>query len=85
MSGWIGWRSDPNSLAIGGDTTYPINDWLSIAGGGHYAFEDDGFAVYAGLVLYPSGKAHERYIGQNRYMPYLPVANNTSMTLARHR
>ena len=84
VSGWIGWRSDPNSLAIGGDTTYPINDWLSVAAGGHYAFEDDGFAVYAGLVLYPSGKAHERYIGQYRYMPYLPVANNTSMTLARH-
>jgi hypothetical protein len=82
-TGWVGWRSDPDSLAIGADVSIPLDESWAVVGGGHYAFEADSWNAYVGLALYFGQRARERYLGQYRHLPYLPVADNSSMTLFR--
>jgi hypothetical protein len=50
--------------------------------GGHWGFAADTWHVYLGAVRFLGGRANQRYIGQFRQQPYLPVADNTSMTVA---
>jgi hypothetical protein len=85
LDGWLGWRSDPSSGAIGADATLPLDDYWAVTGGGHYAFEGDSWNAYVGLILHLGPHAHERYLGELRHLPYLPVADNSSMTLSRDR
>jgi hypothetical protein len=85
ITGWVGWRSDPSSAALGLDAVMPIDDVWAFTAGGHYGWEGDSWSAYAGVQIYLGGRAVERCIGQYRHMPYLSVADNGSMTLFRER
>jgi hypothetical protein len=78
---WFGWRSPRDSTAIGGSLYAPLNDYWGAFTGGFYAFEGDTFNVYSGVMRYLGNRARQNYLGQDRHMPFLPVADNTSMTL----
>jgi hypothetical protein len=76
----VGWRSDPGSVAVGINTYRPINDYWAGIFGGYYAPDGDTWNVYSGLVRHWGQRATQDYLGQDRHQPYLPVADNTSMT-----
>lgn len=78
---WVGWRSDPSSVAVGISTYRPINDYWAGIFGAYYAPHGDTWNVYTGLVRHWGQRATQDYLGQDRQQPYLPVADNTSMTL----
>jgi hypothetical protein len=80
VTGWVGWRSDPSSVAVGIDTYRPINDYWAGVFGGYYAPDGDTWNVYSGIVRHWGQRATQDYLGQDRHQPYLPVADNTSMT-----
>lgn len=82
---WVGWRSDPSSVAVGISTYRPINDYWAGIFGGYYAPDGDTWNVYSGLVRHWGQRATQDYIGQDRHQPYLPVADNTSMTQFTNR
>lgn len=77
----LGWRDQPDSIAIGTAWSVPINDFWAGVFGGYYAFHGDTWNVWTGVVRQFGPRAHEDYIGQHRHQPYLPVADNFSMTL----
>ena len=80
ISLWVGWRSPRDSTAIGATWYAPINDYWAGFTGGYYAFEGDTWNMYTGLMRHWGNRARKDYLGQDRHMPYLPVADNTSMT-----
>jgi hypothetical protein len=82
---WAGWRSDPESVALGGAYYFPWNDYWAGTVGGYYAFEGDTWNVYSGVVRHWGNRARQDYIGQDRHLPYLPVADNSTMTLFHKR
>jgi len=81
LTGSVGWRSDPGSIALGGTGTVPINDFWAWSFGGYYAPSGDSWNAFAGLVRHWGPRARQDFIGQDRHQPYLPVADNLSMTL----
>jgi hypothetical protein len=82
---WAGWRSDPESVAFGISTYRPINDYWAGIFGAYYAPDGDTWNIYSGIVRHWGQRAAQDYLGQDRHQPYLPVADNTSMTLFTHR
>jgi hypothetical protein len=82
LTGWAGLRNQPDSAAVGGDATMPMSDCWALTTGGHWGFAADTWHLYLGAVRYLGGRAAPRYIGQFPHQPYLPVADNTSMTVA---
>lgn len=78
---WVGWRNHPDTAAIGTDASRPLGDLWALATGAYYGFSSDTWNVYTGLVLHFGNHASEQYLGERRFMPYLPVADNTRMTL----
>jgi hypothetical protein len=85
VSVWVGWRSEPESAALGAAWYAPINDYWAGVFGGYYAFEGDTWNVYTGFVRHWGNRARQDYIGQDRHLPYLPVADNSTMTLFHKR
>jgi hypothetical protein len=85
LTGWVGWRSDPDSVAFGINTYRPINDYWAGIFGAYYAPDGDTWNIYSGIVRHWGQRATQDYLGQDRHQPYLPVADNTSMTLFTHR
>jgi len=81
LSPFVGWRQEPDSLALGGNVSVPLSDYWAVIGGGHYTFVGDTWNAFVGLELHWGPHARQDYLGQDRHMPYLPVADNTSMTL----
>jgi hypothetical protein len=81
VTGWVGWRERPDSVALGGELVVPLDNFWSLAIGGHYAPGADTWNAYVGVLLYPGGGAMPRTLEQYRYRPYLPVADNSTMTV----
>ncbi len=79
---WVGWRSDPSDGSLGGDLRIPVSDSWSLAAGGHWGFDDETWNIFAGVTYHFGRQARQRYLGEFRHQPYLPVADNTSLTLA---
>jgi hypothetical protein len=77
----VGWRTEPESPAVGATWYLPINDYWAGLFGGYYAFDGDTWNVYSGVVRHWGNRARQDYIGQDRHLPYLPVADNSTMTL----
>ena len=82
VTAWAGWRSDPDSVAIGLDASFALHDDCSaVVAGGHYDFAGSNWNIYLGLALYPGRYWRQPFLGEFRHMPYLPVADNTIMKL----
>ena len=88
---WVGWRdgqsdadesNSESGAAIGARFVYPITVGWALAIGGHSAFESDTWNVWAGVRWNLGGRARQGFLGQNRHAPLLPVADNSTMTLA---
>ena len=84
VTAWGGWRSDPDSAAVGFDAIFAHDDDCSaIIAGGHYDFSGSNWNVYIGLALFPGRYWRQNSLGEYRHMPYMPVADNTIMKLIR--
>lgn len=88
---WVGWRdgqsdadesNDESGAAIGARIYYPLTESWALAAGGHNAFDSDTWNVWGGVEFSFGGLARPRFLGQYRHAPLLPVADNTTMTLA---
>lgn len=88
---WVGWRdgqsdadesNDESGAAIGARIYYPLTESWALAAGGHNAFDSDTWNVWAGVEFSFGGLARPRFLGQHRHAPLLPVADNSTMTLA---
>ncbi len=88
---WVGWRdgqskadesNDASGAAIGARVYYPLTESWALAAGGHNAFDSDTWNVWGGVEFSFGGLARPRFLGQYRHAPLLPVADNSTMTLA---
>lgn len=74
--------------SIGGDITLPLSKKLALyanfqyvhpsASAGPDAAFDNSYNLGVGLVFYPGGNARSRNINGGCWMPYMPVANNST-------
>jgi hypothetical protein len=78
---FVGYRDQETEFAVGGNLYVPLTDFWALIGGGFYAAESDSWNAFVGLTLHFGPRARQDFIGQDRHLPYLPVADNTSMTL----
>lgn len=80
-------RGEPNvrhPICFGADFHVPLNESLAIFGEAQFITPNDSGTVTAtlGLAWYPGAA---RLAARNRFNPYLPVANNTTMPLDLRR
>jgi len=80
---FLGARGSPTgSFMYGGKVSWPLTPHWAVVGGGHMTEDDETFNAYLGIALYPGGRANVPNACGSRFMPYLPVANNTWLTTA---